>query len=341
MNQPSSINIVGVEIRQDHEGRFCVNDLHRAAGGEKRHQPSNWLAGRAAQEMAALLEERTGVPCIISRQKLGTFVSKELVYAYAMWVSAEFHLEVISAYDKYIRNRQVPNALPDFSDPVAAARAWADEAERVRKLTQIATEQREHLQAALPALEFHKAVTQSADSLTVAQFSKLMGTGEIVLFRQLRHDKILITGGARNNLPYQNHLDLGRFEVVEKVIIDGRGERRLSCQTRITPKGQLWLQQKYFPQVQVSQQQRLNLVDDPQAGRDRAIQAAAQFGRPSHDEGFRDLARVAVHGSQEVRDSTASRAEVIPARRDLPLYHPDQDCEASRQYIPSHFMADR
>ncbi|KOR27851.1 KilA, N- domain-containing protein, partial [Achromatium sp. WMS1] len=38
------IIIEEIAIRQDAQGRFCLNDLHKASGGAKRHQPSNWLS---------------------------------------------------------------------------------------------------------------------------------------------------------------------------------------------------------------------------------------------------------------------------------------------------------
>ena len=101
------IVIENVSIHQDAQGRYCMNDLHKASGGEKRHQPSNWLV---SQQIIELIEELSipGIPGIekiqpvSSKQGIGTFVVKELVYAYAMWVSAKFHLKVIRTFDAVV-----------------------------------------------------------------------------------------------------------------------------------------------------------------------------------------------------------------------------------------------
>ena len=91
-------------IRQDSEGRYCLNDLHRAAGNHNKHRPSIWFANQQARELAAELEAENPASKAISFQRgrgiTGTYVGKELVYAYAMWISPAFHLKVIRAYDE-------------------------------------------------------------------------------------------------------------------------------------------------------------------------------------------------------------------------------------------------
>lgn len=98
------MQIANVGIRQDEQGRYCLNDLHRAAGGEKKHQPSDWLRTQQAVELIKEVEI-PGNPGIESKQGLGTFVCKELVYAYAMWISPAFHLKVIRTFDAVVTNR--------------------------------------------------------------------------------------------------------------------------------------------------------------------------------------------------------------------------------------------
>ncbi|MCF5918425.1 KilA-N domain-containing protein, partial [Xanthomonas perforans] len=75
----SQLIIASTTIRRDDSGRYCLNDLHRAAGGEKRHQPSDWLRLQQTVELATEISAQSipGIPGIHARQGFGTFVAKE------------------------------------------------------------------------------------------------------------------------------------------------------------------------------------------------------------------------------------------------------------------------
>src|SRR5450830_1416718 len=107
--QQKSINIADTMITTDQDGRFCLNDLHKASGGEDRHVPGYWLENRQAAELIAELET-TGIPVVKKPGRNGgTYVCKELVYAYAMWISPKFHLQVIRTFDA-VATGQAPAA---------------------------------------------------------------------------------------------------------------------------------------------------------------------------------------------------------------------------------------
>ncbi len=92
---------------------YSLNDLHTVSGGEKKHQPSNWLRSNQAQEIITELKSeafsssnvRSLEPVRVIRgvqsdnTPQGTYACKELVYSYAMWISPRFHLMVIRAFD--------------------------------------------------------------------------------------------------------------------------------------------------------------------------------------------------------------------------------------------------
>ena len=99
--------IEGVSVRLDKDGRYCLNDLHRAAGYKVQHRPSDWMKNKQTQELVQGLS-REGIPSLEQNQPLrvinggnsqGVYVCKELVYAYAMWISAAFNLKVIRTFD--------------------------------------------------------------------------------------------------------------------------------------------------------------------------------------------------------------------------------------------------
>ena len=99
-----SLTIVETAIRQDAEGRYSLNDLHRAAGGEKKHQPALFMRQKQTKALVDEISstDMQSIPAVtvLGRGKAqGTYVCKELVYAYAMWISPAFMLKVIRAYD--------------------------------------------------------------------------------------------------------------------------------------------------------------------------------------------------------------------------------------------------
>lgn len=94
----TAIVIDNITIRQDGEGRFSLNDLHKASGGEPKHRPGEWLKSGPTSQLISEIESANviAVSTVMGRSG-GTYVCKELVYAYAMWISPQFHLKVIRA----------------------------------------------------------------------------------------------------------------------------------------------------------------------------------------------------------------------------------------------------
>lgn len=105
-----AITINHTAIRQDDAGRYCLNDLHRAAvlaGANKRtKEPGKFIASPQTVDLIEEIEttQNLGSSAVHTAEGSngGTFVAKELVYAYAMWVSPSFHLKVIRAYDAMV-----------------------------------------------------------------------------------------------------------------------------------------------------------------------------------------------------------------------------------------------
>ncbi|MEM8013608.1 KilA-N domain-containing protein [Morganella morganii] len=97
------IIVDGINVRRDMAGRYCLNDLHRAAGGEERHKPPYWLRNAQTEQLIAELQicDSGTQPVNVLRggTEQGTYVCKELVYAYAMWISPSFNLKVIRTFD--------------------------------------------------------------------------------------------------------------------------------------------------------------------------------------------------------------------------------------------------
>jgi phage antirepressor YoqD-like protein len=125
--------------------------------------------------------------------------------------------------------RNTPVALPDFTDPVAAARAWAD-----------ATEQKVKAEAALalaaPKVEFvDRYVAADTGSKGFRQVCKLLKANEARFREFLIGARIMYRLGGEW-MAHQPHIDAGRFEVKT-----GEANSHAFNRCLFTPKGVEWV----------------------------------------------------------------------------------------------------
>ncbi|WP_257824346.1 phage antirepressor KilAC domain-containing protein [Aggregatibacter actinomycetemcomitans] len=234
----TKIQLYDTQIRQDEQGRFCLNDLHQASGGESRHRPAYWLSNQQTQDLIGEIS-KDGIPSILTKQGLGTFVSKELVYAYAMWISPKFHLYVIRTFDSLASHQNPTALLPDFTNPAESARAWAEEYEK----RQIAEQQ-----AALmkPKADFVDNYVSAGGSKSLRETAKILKMPERDLIMKLISDKCLYrTSGNGNLLPYQSRHSQDLFTVKTGVTDNGHNY----TQTRVTAKGIQWIANRYASEL--------------------------------------------------------------------------------------------
>ncbi len=157
-----------VEIRQDAEGRYCLNDLHKAAGGEAKHKPVLFLRSESTAAIVSELAKGTDsyllapVNTQLGRNG-GTYVCKQLVYTYAMWISPAFHLKVVEFFDR-----------GQTQGVAVAEHAAADFLKNPIPFVEILLDQAKKLQAECEVLESKLAVAEKELNLvTVDEYRAL------------------------------------------------------------------------------------------------------------------------------------------------------------------------
>lgn len=97
--------IISNQAISTYDSLYSLNDLHRASGNAKKHQPSNFLANQQTKELISEIENEGQIAHHTVKgnradgAKQGTYVCRELVLAYAMWISPKFSLMVIRVFD--------------------------------------------------------------------------------------------------------------------------------------------------------------------------------------------------------------------------------------------------
>jgi len=99
---PANVSIGNVLIHQQ-DGLYSLNDLHKASGGDKKHQPANFIRLDTTQSLIEAISKtsdmRSYAPFKTTKGRYAsTYACRELVIAYAAWISAAFHLQVIRVF---------------------------------------------------------------------------------------------------------------------------------------------------------------------------------------------------------------------------------------------------
>lgn len=113
----TALTILDRQIRNK-SNFYSLNDLHKAAGNEDRHRPVRFMRLDQTQSLILEIDQRPEMVFTTYRggTNQGTWVCKELVYAYAMWISAKFHLQVIRAFDALVREQ---STMPTIDATIA------------------------------------------------------------------------------------------------------------------------------------------------------------------------------------------------------------------------------
>ncbi len=116
LENQGNIIIAGTAIHMV-DGLYSLNDLHRASGRKNKHRPSLFVANQETQALIREIElenPKAEIPALAIKtvhggHHRGTYVCKELVYRYAMWISPKFSLVVIRTFDNLIQQQMIQN----------------------------------------------------------------------------------------------------------------------------------------------------------------------------------------------------------------------------------------
>jgi phage antirepressor YoqD-like protein len=161
----------------------------------------------------------------------GTWVHPKVAIHLAHWLSPEFAVWCTNIIHDWMTGALEPKpsvALPDFTNPAEAARAWADQHER-------ADEAEAALIEAQPKIDGYNALLDAKGAVNLRSAMRDIGARPHKAIEELKSKVLFYEDGVLQPRAY--YRDAGYFIV--QLREDPSGKMR--SQTLVTPKGVAWL----------------------------------------------------------------------------------------------------
>lgn len=199
--------LIPIHKQEDGSEVASARDLHAFLGSKRDF--SNWITQRIAKFGFIENQDYTSFNKIVERENGAT---TRVEYAITLDMAKELSMVegnekgkkarlyfIAKEKEAKILEKKLPQ-LPDFNDPVASARAWADEVERKAiaeaKVLELAEQnstlkfqteiQEKELKVSAPKVEYFDKVLDSINTYATTQIAKELGMSAIALNQKLK-----------------------------------------------------------------------------------------------------------------------------------------------------------
>lgn len=163
--------------------------------------------------------------------------------AFKKWVTSEV-LPTIRKHGVYATPQTIDKLLADPDNAIKVFQTLKEE----RQLRQIAEAK---IEADAPKVLFAEAVVGSKSTCLIGELAKIISQngypiGQNRLFQWLRENGYLGKHGERYNIPNQQYVEMGLFELKKGVRSGNDGVMKVTMTTKVTGKGQQYFINKFL-----------------------------------------------------------------------------------------------
>ncbi|TNI33510.1 MULTISPECIES: phage antirepressor KilAC domain-containing protein [Aeromonas] len=209
----SSLTMSSVEIAEltGKEHKNVLADIRKMLVEiQSAEKPADYKDGRGRTQ-----------PCLL--------LTKEESLCLVAGYSATLRMAIIRRWQE-LESQQRPQIPQTYAAALLEAGRLALEVEEKTK----------QLALAAPKVAFADRVAGDDKGVNIGNYARAVGLGQNVLFRALREHRILMSGGNRHNLPFQDYIERGYFTVKEGTRTHN-DETITTFTPMVTGKGQQWL----------------------------------------------------------------------------------------------------